>query len=542
MDPMRRVRSGIWALAAIAALAVPAHAQFYDDVLRGLGLGPDPLTVSPRLVGMGRLSLVVDDVHHRFDIWEFSHNPAALLDADSVSTFELYPSTTSNSVIHDDPSSDTSRESQDFALSEFHTGYEAWRRARTGSAFGIIGEFDRLRTDLPQTGSTELRTQFSVPRSALVLAGKMPLVASERVRYGISLGYRYESRTDETRGVVSNAAGDYIDQDGDQLQSPVSMVPTQYGVRSLGGRLGVLFRATPWLRVAGAYDYTSNSIEGTEDKERNTSEIREDRPYGTLSASIQGRIAGRLELVGDAAQWSAGRTDQRWVASFSTGSGQLPLTGRGMYQRRDETGHELRGRASWRQGAFTLSAGGTSFRREVTTYVPPVDDRTSFNYFLNSIYSTPGADSLALPDSVRANQSTETGDEYGAGVAYRLPWRSAVVGLEYHSGRSTFEQVLSGDGPDRKVWDVRTGIELPLNSVLQLRGGYIYRWLDQDELLSQNEYVSNAMTAGLGFGPEGSSWAFDAAYLKRWGKADFGDPTRLRSNEQMGLCRIRWVF
>src|SRR5262245_19805107 len=72
MDPMRRVLNGVWALATVAALmASPAHAQFYEDVLRTLDLGPDPLARSSSMVAMGRLSLVLEDTHVRYDIWEF---------------------------------------------------------------------------------------------------------------------------------------------------------------------------------------------------------------------------------------------------------------------------------------------------------------------------------------------------------------------------------------------------------------------------------------------------------------------------------------
>jgi hypothetical protein len=543
MDPRRRVLHGLSAFAVIATLsAATAHAQFYEDARRDLGLGPDPIARSPQNVGMGRLSLVVDDVHNRFDIWEFSANPAALVESDSVSTIEFYPGTASNSTVHDEDNGGTTRERQDFAMREYRTGYEAWRRTGTGSAFGIMGEFDRLRTDSPSSINAEKRSRFSVPRTSLVLSGKLPLLASQRVRYGLTFTHRYESRTDETRGLVSNAVGDYLDKDGVTLPTVESIIPTHYGIRSAGVRAGVLFRAASWLGIAGAYDYLSNTIEGRNDAQRNSSEIREDRPYGTFSASAQAKLAGHLRLVGDASKWSTGQTDQRWVASFSTGTGSPPVAGRGLYQRREEDGRELRGRASWIQGGLTLSAGGSTFHRQVTTHVPPVDDRTSFNYFINVLSTRQGADSLSLPDSVRANETTETGSEYGVGAALELPWRSARIGVEYHLASSTFEQQLSGSGPDRKVWDVHTGAELPLSGELVVRGGYIYRWLDNDELLAQNEFVSHSVTTGFSYLPRGASWAMDTGYLVRWGRADFGDPTRIRSSEQSGLFRIRWVF
>src|SRR5438552_8670302 len=106
MSPERRVLLGLCVFATLATAllaAAPARAQlFYDDTRRALDLGPDPLARSPRMVGMGRLTYVIDDVHHRFDIWEFSANPAALLVSDSSTTIDLYPSTASNSTVHDE--------------------------------------------------------------------------------------------------------------------------------------------------------------------------------------------------------------------------------------------------------------------------------------------------------------------------------------------------------------------------------------------------------------------------------------------------------
>jgi hypothetical protein len=86
------------AMLAMGVLVPAAHAQFYGETRRTAGLDADPLNRSPRLVGMGRLSLVLDDPHNRIDLWEFAGNPAGLLDADSVSAFELRPGTHSASA------------------------------------------------------------------------------------------------------------------------------------------------------------------------------------------------------------------------------------------------------------------------------------------------------------------------------------------------------------------------------------------------------------------------------------------------------------
>lgn len=526
----------------VCLAATAAHAQFYDDARRSLGLGPDPLARSPRMVGMGRLTLVVDDVHLRDDVWEFTGNPAGLMDSDSVSDFELSPATAANSTVHDEPAGTATRERQDFALREFRTSYEALRHNHDGASFGLLGEFSRLRTDAPLSIDSEERAQFMMPRTTFVIAGKMPFVGGERVRYGLAIAHRYESQDDDALSIVSNAAGDYIDQDGTTLTPPVSLTPTHYGIRSLGGRAGLLLKATSWLNVAGGFDYLGHAIEGTNDAPRNTSETREDRPYRTYSVTAAGHPSGQLQFIGDARSWSTGTTDQRWAASFSTGTGSPPVSGRGLLQRRTEKGHEFRGRASWTQGSLTLAAGGSAFRREASTTVPAVDDRTSFNYFLNMLSARPGADSLNLPDSIRANASTETGSEYGVGAGIVLPWRRALLGVEYHGQKSNLDQLVSGQGPALEDWDVRVGVELPVNDIVRVRGGYGYRWLDADRHVAQDEYVSSSVAGGVSYQPRHAAWAFDSGYLVRWGKADYGDPTRLRSSEQSGQFRIRWVF
>ena len=89
---------------------------------------------------------------------------------------------------------------------------------------------------------------------------------------------------------------------------------------------------------------------------------------------------------------------------------------------------------------------------------------------------------------------------------------------------------------------MRTGVELPVSALLSLRGGYIYRWLDRDEHVAQTEFIFHSVTGGLSYQPRGAGWAFDSGYLVRWGKANYGDPTRARSNEQYGMFRVRWAF
>src|SRR5258706_12420051 len=155
------------------------------------------------------------------------------MSSDSVSSFEMLPATAANSSVHDEASGDSTRERQDFALREYRFGYEAWRRTKDGAAFGLAGELDRLRTDTPEAPQSELRSEFTMPRTQFVISGHMPLIWSERLHYGLTLRHRYQSENDETRTIVSNAMGDYIDKDGTSIPPLVSIAPTHYGIRSV---------------------------------------------------------------------------------------------------------------------------------------------------------------------------------------------------------------------------------------------------------------------------------------------------------------------
>src|SRR5262249_59283777 len=78
--------------AAIALGGMPAGAQLY---LPALGQLPDAIARSPRLVGIGRLELVIPDRHNRINLWDYAGNPAGLALDDSASVFYLRPTTAS---------------------------------------------------------------------------------------------------------------------------------------------------------------------------------------------------------------------------------------------------------------------------------------------------------------------------------------------------------------------------------------------------------------------------------------------------------------
>ncbi len=546
MGPRLRVLIGAWVLAALTLVAAgPVRAQFYEDARRSLDLSPDPAERSPRMLGMGRLSYVIDDVHHRSDVWEFSGNPAGLLDSDSLSTLELYPATSAANRVHDDIATGGAREQQEFALREVRLGYEGWHRAPGETAFGLIGDFGRLRTDLPASAATERRQQFSVPNTAVVLAGRLSSLAPDRLRYGVQVHHHYQTSEQKYRAIVSMPTGDYIDKDGVTLTPPDLLTPLDFSIRSLGFTTGALYTFAPSAKLGADFDYTSNAIEGLNEGARNSSEVQSDRTYRTGAGTLSGRVTlpgeASADYIAEYARWGTGRTDERWFITLSRGTGQTPFSGRGQLQSRSEKGNTLRTRIQVTRGPITLGFAASRLERTIH-FRPPPDDPNAFNVFLRMLAGRPEVDSLVLPDSVVANDSKETRDEFGGGIAVRLPWRSSTVGVEYRQDEGELKQTRSGDGPQPRVREIRIGAEAAATRVLVVRAGYNDRSEDQDRLTRGSEFVVRTVSTGFALHPPQSAWTIETGYGVGWGRADFGDPTRIRSSRQQGIFRLRWGF
>jgi hypothetical protein len=521
-------------------IAAPASAQFYDDARRSTGLTLGPIERSPRLLGMGRMTYVGNDPHNRITLWDFAGNPTGILESDSVSTFELRPGTSSASEVHD-VSIVPRTERQDFAARESRIGYEAWRRTEGTAAYGVAGEMATLRFDRPYDDTIERRTRLSLPSVMPVLTGRMPFTASGRWLYSVHLLYSGETYSDEYRAFTQNAAGSYIDRDGTLLGTPDFFTPKDYTVRSEGGGLTAAWKVAPWLTASIGGELVVDDIKGTNSAERHASEITDKRPYLNGQATLLGKLGPGLEYGIDARRWTAS-SEQRWLFTISAGVEAAPLAGRGKLLDRDEKGNEVRSRVRWTLGALELGAGLNTRFSEVTITPPGPGDRTSFSVFRNFVATRPGADSLDLADSVSFNRSEERVWDGGAGLAWRLPNGRGLYALEYHRGGNTLDQVLSGHGPERKVSDVRTGLEFQCSRAFAGRLGYQLTWDDLDTETRQNERVAHTLTLGAGIQPNGTRWSLDTGYAIQWARADYDDPRQPRSSRQQLATQIRWAF
>ena len=543
MNPLRGVRwSALLAAAWVTLARLPAAAGPLFEDPGPLLEGPlDPLARSPRVLGMGRLGYVLNDVHNRINLWDLGGNPVGVIDADSSSTLELGPTTGAASAVSEPLGPGSGYERQTLGARDVRTFGEAWRRVPGGPTYGAVGDWSTARSDQPYNESTERRSQLSSPNITGILGGILPVVRTQRIRYALRMLIATASNSDRYRLFVRNAAGEFLDQDGAVIDPPDFFQPVDVQNRTLG--IGAHFgvRVIPALEMAAGYDFVDHRLVGTNDGFRHAAELREERPYHVGQFTMIGRLAGHLELGADVKGWLS-KSHQTWVFTTSAGTATEPLAGRGKVLDREEKGSSLDARARWTSGSIELGAGFRNAYQKVDIKPPGADDASSLNHFLDVVFNRTGADTLALPDSVARNTLAGRSWEAGAGAAWTNPWTHGALGLEarYFHGRR--DQDLSGAGPRHVGWDVRAGLEHPVLVPLRLRAGYVYRWEDLDKFTALNEYVTQSATAGLGFRPAATRWSVDVAYAYEWIRADFDTPTDPRLSRQQLAARLRWLF
>ena len=300
MSPGSRVRWMTLApCAAFLLCCAPAGAQLYPPDNQTLGAFPDPLARSPRLVGMGRLTLVIPDSHNRLTMWDFAGNPAGLALDDSVSSLDLRPGTGSASSVHDFNDLLGAGERQDFAARGVRVGYEAWRRIPGLSVFGAVGDVRQQRTDHPYNRDVEVRSLTLHPNMMAVIGGRMPYFWSPRLHGAIRLISGLESLNDEYRLYTRNSAGEYLDRDGVLASPPDLFTPDELDVETFGGGGAVSYSMGRVLTAAISLDGVRHKFKGINEADRYISERAETRPVAVGQASLVGRIGPSFEWAAD---------------------------------------------------------------------------------------------------------------------------------------------------------------------------------------------------------------------------------------------------
>jgi len=556
MNPRRWVDRCAWSssLLALVCLTTPAWPQIVATERTSLEIPPDPVARSPRLLGMGRLTLL-DDRNNRLDLWDFAANPVGLYDTDTTSVLAIRPVTNTSS----DARGFTSGELQTSATHDSRTQIDAIRRPGQGTTYGLLGEVTETRDDALYNINSERRSLLANPLAIPFIAGELPFLDRKRFHYAMTGVFGVTASHDEYRQFSTNAAGDYIDHNGTLMDPPDFFTPDQYFVRRVGGGLALSYRASSSLLAALSGRIVSNGVLGNNNGQRNESENRERRPVYTGQATLIGRLGRNFEWAADGQGWSASSTTT-WVFTLSPeggpGPSKPPLTGRGDLDKRKEDGQRLKVRARWLTALAEIGGSLETYYQKVKITPAPLSSRTSFNSFRQQIYSQPTTpDTLVLPGDVLSSDDRERDWEAVGGIS-RSFHRRGSWGAEYHytkrrldalTGQGAVAEERNGVPPiasarEGVAWDARTGIEYRWTDVLTPRLGYVYRSEDLDKLTHQNEYTSHTVTAGFGFRPAAVRWSFDAGYSFEWIQADFGAPDQPRATRQQLGAELRWDF
>lgn len=532
--------SALWMLVLGATfVAAPAFAQFLDGTRQALSQFPRSNDRSPRLIGMGRLTLA-DDLNNGMTVWDLAGNPMGVWEADSVSEIQVRPvletaDAGQNFTVGDD------RERQTLGGHGADIGYELFHRTKGGTAYGAYGTLSGVKLDRNYDADTGLERSILSPNVVAMLSGKMPYLATERMRWMIR-GQFLNANTDLSyHEILANPGGSYVGIPGDEVPPPDLFTPKEFKVDATGIGAGLSYRFGSWLNFGINGDNLTAKIRGENTSVRHLSQTSENRPYWIGESFASGRIGSSFDYVVDGKLWRA-RNEERWSFTLAAGIQQPPLTGRGFMLQRTEDGSSLRSRVRFHKGALVLGGSAETRYGKIEIVGPRSDDLTSFNYFLSTVSARQNADSLVLPDSVRSNAAQQHDFAYAFGGTYRLPWRSALAAAEYHWDRQLHNDRLQGEGPRSEGWDVRTGLEVPCTRVMSGRAGYIYRDDDFDTFTERNEYISHTVTAGLSLAHPGSAWRLDAGYAYTWSAPDFPDPFEGWSGRQQFAAQVRWGF
>lgn len=546
MSPSPRVlRSALVIAICLGPLAAvpPSSAQQLETTRRSLDYAPDPLARSPRLLGMGRLTLA-DDLHNRISLWDFAGNPTGIAEAESVTTFEYRPALRSSSVVREIASGPLFRERQDLSARETLHGVETWRRAPGSAAYGLVAEFATLQTDRPFDANIERRGRLSVPSIGGAANGRVPWIKSDRFNYAVRLRYGLEVVDNNYFEFLHLPNGDYLGKPTTIASPPDLFTPDHHETSNLSGGVAFSARLTRGIKLAVGYDRARVRVRSTLEGLRSTSKVDEDRPFDLGQASVVGRLGPHVEWGADGRAWRS-HSEEFFFWSISAGATQLPLSGSGKRLDRDERGTSLRTRARWSSGPLELGAGfGTRFGRTIVTpwYPQAAGDHPGFNDFLREVGTRVGADTLMLPASVIPSQIEERTWEVSGGGSLSLPGRRGVVGVEVHRRSGAISDAAIVGGPEPKGWDVRAGGEYRCSGTFLARLGWNYGINDPDDRDADDGYRSAVATGGFGLQPEGSRWSVDLGYAYEWVRADFVDPARSRGDRQHLAIQMRWPF
>jgi len=512
------------AAAAITTIAAAAHAQTLAPAIDRPGSERQTTQPSLRLVTLGGMSLAISDENNEINLWDFAGSSLGLLgDRDSTS-LDIFLDSRAASDRHTFGPQD--REA--VHTRSLNLGMQAVGRSPGKFAAGLDAGYLSSGAQFPVQDDIYIDHSSSIPLGIPTFNG----VIGGKIGWGAHLTFANESASDDRR--IDNFDGTTVDLDnGELIESRTPFTPNENKTSVNGLGLGLGYYGLKDAQFAVNWDRVKDHVRAQNENPRRVYETEERIKSDEFS------IAAILHPSWITAGAQAGKrgydSNEEYRFSLSGGLNGPPLSSRGDRLTHDLEQKYVRVRVALEPPAIEGLLVGADYNvRYDRLDTAPATGAGNFNDFMDQI----ATDTLGIVPDVVATRSELRHVNGGLGVGYRVNPR-ILVGLEGHAYRSAFdgEQTTS----KQTIKDIRGGIEFAVSPRWTGRIGGFHRAIDDNTYTENDESVSNAFTAGVGW-MKSSRYQMDAGFELGNRSTDYPDPTDLHGSTFRFVLYNRWAF
>ena len=512
------------AAAAITTIAAVAHAQTLAPAIDRPGSERQTTQPSLRLVTLGGMSLAISDENNEINLWDFAGSSLGLLgDRDSTS-LDVFLDSRAASDRHTFGNQD--REA--VHTRHFNVGLQAVGRNPGKFAAGLDAGYLSTGAQFPVQDDIYLDHSASIPLGIPTLNG----VIGGKFGWGAHLTFANEKASDDRR--LESFDGTTVDlEDGELIESRTPFTPNENKTSVNGFGLGVGYYGLKDVQFAINWDRLKDHVRASNENPRRVYETEE--RITSDEFSVAAIVSPSWINAGVQAGKRGYDSKEEYRFSLSGGLNGPPLSSRGDRLSNDMEQKYLRVRVAVEPPAIAgLLVGADWNVRYDRLDVTPATGAGNFNDFMDDIAS----DTLGIVPDIIQTRSELRHVNGGLGVGYRVNPR-ILVGLEAHAYRSSFdgEQTIQ----KQEIKDFRGGIEFAVTSQWTGRVGGFHRTIDEDDHEPNDESVSNAFTAGVGWS-RSSRYQLDAGFELGKRSTDYPDPTDRDGSTFRFVLYNRWAF
>jgi len=516
-------------MASVLLVARTAGAQYLAPALDRPGFDRRPTQPSLRLVTLGGLSLAIADENNEINLWDFGGSSLGLIgDRDSTS-LDAYLDSGSRSDKHTLGTSDYQLDRN----SRLQLGMQAVGRRPGSFAAGVDAGLLSNTTGTPAEPGIYRNYAATVPLAVPVLNGRM---LGGNWGWGARFTFAGQSVNNDLR--TFDEKGGEFDMTGGQAVDPASPFdPTDGKLKTSGIGLGVGYYGLHGVQLAVNVDRLVSVITQSFDTQRRVYETEEHQPAGEYSFTAIAH-KGWVQAGGQVGELKYTSTE-KYRFSLSGGLVPAPLVSRGNRLDRDFKQDWVRGRVQLDppgvRGLTVASDVAVRYDREI---VDPATNPDNFNQFMQDL----AGDTLVTAVPVIATRSELRHWNAGVGLGYRVNRRVlfGVEGHRYNNARDNGVDVHTR----QRITELRGGLEFAVTRAWTGRLGGYHIAQDADVYTANNEDVTNAVTAGVGWAPGRSRThhTVDAGFEYGRRSSNFPDPTDITGRVFRFVLYNRWAF